>query len=98
MFGTPELAVEVEDGKLKSIKILRGAPCGATWRALEKLIGLNVSEAATRYGLDVQFQCSADPSGWDPIWGKSPIHLAADMHFKALERALKEALSTEDKG
>jgi len=90
-YGTPELKVEIADGRLQSIKVLRGAPCGATWRALEKLIGLEVDEVATRYGLDVQFQCSADSSGWDPLWGKSPIHLAADMHFKALERALKEA-------
>ena len=90
-YGTPELQVEVENGRLKSLKVLRGAPCGATWRALEKLVGMKVSEVATRYGLDVQFQCSADPAGWDPLWGKSPIHLAADMHFKALERALKEA-------
>ena len=69
----------------------RGAPCGATWRALEKLIGMEISEVATRYGLDVQFNCSADPAGWDPLWGKSPIHLAADVHFKALQRALREA-------
>jgi len=92
------VAVEVENGKLKSIKVLRGAPCGATWRALEKLVGMEVSEVATRYGLDVQFQCSADPAGWDPLWGKSPVHLAADMHFKALERALKEAIKAELKG
>ncbi len=98
LFGTPEVAVEVENSKLKSIKVLRGAPCGATWRALEKLIGMDVSEVAARYGLDVQFQCSADPAGWDPLWGKSPVHLAAEMHFKALERALKGALMIGNAG
>ena len=94
-YGTPEFEVEVEDGKLKSIKVLRGAPCGATWRALEKLVGMDVSEVATRYGLDVQFNCSADPAGWDPLWGKSPVHLAADVHFKALQRALKAVQDKE---
>ena len=81
---------------MKSLKVLRGAPCGATWRALEKLIGMEVTEVATRYGLDVQFQCSADPAGWDPLWGKSPIHLAADVHFKALQRALRAAENKND--
>lgn len=57
---------------------------------------MEVDEVATRYGLDVQFQCSADPAGWDPLWGKSPIHLAADVHFKALQRALRAAENKND--
>ena len=69
----------------------RGAPCGATWRALEKLVGMKIEEAATRYGLDVQFNCSADPAGWDPLWGKSPVHLAAEVHHKAFLRAVRGA-------
>jgi hypothetical protein len=52
---------------------------------------MEVEAAATRYGLDVQFNCSADPAGWDPLWGKSPVHLAADVHYKALLRVLREA-------
>ena len=94
-FGTPELKVVTEGGKIKAIEVVRGAPCGASWRALGKLIGLPVTEAATRYGLDVQFNCSADPAGWDPIWGQSPVHLAAEVHFKALQRALRKGEERE---
>ena len=71
--------------------VKRGAPCGATWRALGKLIGLEAEEAAVRLGLDVQLNCSADPAGWDPLWGKSPVHLAADMHYKAMQAAIRRA-------
>jgi hypothetical protein len=39
--------------------------------------------------LDVQFFCVADPSGWDPIHGRSPVHLAGKIHQKALSAALK---------
>ncbi len=78
--------------------MLRGAPCGATWRALAKLKGMEIGEAAVRYGLDVQFNCSADPAGWDPLWGKSPVHLAAEIHHKALLRALEKAAGGDNGG
>jgi hypothetical protein len=48
-----------------------------------------VKEALTRFGLEVQFFCTADPSNWDPLWGKSPVHVAADIHSAALKAALK---------
>jgi hypothetical protein len=68
--------------------VKRGAPCGATWKAAQRIIGLPVKTAFIRIGLDVQFFCSADPAGWDPIYGKSPVHFAGKIHRKALERAV----------
>jgi hypothetical protein len=53
-------------------------------------------EAIVRIGLETQFFCSADPAGWDPIWGKSPVHFAGDVHSAALKRAVKAALDTPD--
>ena len=47
------------------------------------------SISITRIGLETQYVCSADPAGWDPIHGKSPVHLAGDIHRNALIRALK---------
>jgi len=47
-----------------------------------------VDEAITRIGLQTQYFCAADPAGWDPVYGKSPVHLAGDIHRKALIRAL----------
>ena len=90
MFGAPEFELEVKDGKVISIKVLRGAPCGATWTAAEKVTGLPLDEAATRIGLETQFMCSADPSNWDVIYGKSPVHVAGEMHKTALKKSLKK--------
>jgi hypothetical protein len=68
--------------------VLRGAPCGATWALPQRLEGASVERAMTRIGLEAQFFCVADPAGWDPISGRSPVHLAGDLHRAALARAL----------
>jgi thymidylate synthase len=88
-FGTPEFEVAVKDGKIARVTVRRGAPCGATWEAARRIEGCSVEEAPVRIGLDTQFFCTADPSNWDPLWGKSPVHLAADLHRAALVAALK---------
>jgi hypothetical protein len=75
--------------------VKRGAPCGATWKAAQRIIGLSVTKAPIRIGLEVQFFCSADPAGWDPIYGKSPVHFAGKIHAKALEKALSRRLKNE---
>ncbi len=90
-FGQPEYEITVDDGRIASIDVLRGAPCGATWRAAERIIGLPAEQARTRIGLETQFVCVADPAGWDPIGGKSPVHIAGELHKAALVRALKQA-------
>jgi hypothetical protein len=76
------------------VDTLRGAPCGASWKAGQKIVGLPVEEAIVRIGLETQFFCSADPAGWDPLWGKSPVHFAGDVHSAALRRAVKAAIGT----
>jgi hypothetical protein len=88
MFGAPEFDVEVGDGRIAAVKVLRGAPCGATWDAANRVLGLPLAEAVVRIGLETQFFCSADPAGWDPIHGKSPVHFAGEVHMAALKRAL----------
>lgn len=87
-FGAPELEIIAFEGNIKEIKVLRGAPCGATWKACQKILGLPIEDAITRIGLEVQFFCSADPAGWDPIYGKSPVHFAGHVHNAALKKAL----------
>ena len=79
-----------KDGIITAVDVRRGAPCGATWEAARRMQGLRVEDAPVRMGLDTQFFCTADPSNWDPIWGKSPVHLAADLHRAALAAAIKK--------
>lgn len=91
-FGAPEFAVEIKDGMIADVKVIRGAPCGATWEAARRLIGHSAEDATRKIGLDTQFYCSADPAGWDPIYGKSPVHFAGRMHSKALQKAIEKVL------
>ena len=87
-FGFPEYEVEVAGEVIKEIRVLRGAPCGATWEALSDVIGVTVEEALTLLPRLVQYQCSANPSRFDPITGKSPVHYAGYAHRAALNKAI----------
>lgn len=82
--------MEIADGKLAKVNVLRGAPCGATWEAAKRMKGVSVDDAPVRMGLDTQFYCTANPAGWDPIYGKSPVHFAGNVHSKALIKALNK--------
>jgi len=85
----PEFIVTVSKGRIDRIEVVRGAPCKATWEAARRIQGLTVKEAPVRIGLEVQYFCVADPSAWDPISGKSSVHLAGEFHRAALIKALK---------
>ncbi|MBF0257533.1 MAG: hypothetical protein HQK62_01640 [Desulfamplus sp.] len=89
MFGAPEIDLTINNGKVEKADVIRGAPCGATWDAAKKIEGLDAEEAKIRYGLEVQFFCTANPAGWDPISGKSPVHIAADIHGSAFKKSLR---------
>ena len=80
----------MENDRIVSIEVKRGAPCGATWDVLPRVIGLGLHEAVATLAREVQYICYADPSGFDPISGKSPLHYAGDVHAAALKKALAE--------
>jgi hypothetical protein len=84
----PELEAEIREGIIADIKVCRGAPCGATWEAVKRVIGIAAEDAAARIGLVTQFFCTADSANWDPVHGKSPLHYAGELHSRALERAV----------
>ena len=88
LFGAPYVNIEQKSNRIGRIDVIRGAPCGATWHAARKIEGLSTDRALTRFGLEVQFFCTADPASWDPIYSKSPVHMAADVHSAALKRCL----------
>ncbi|MBF0302550.1 MAG: hypothetical protein HQK73_05880 [Desulfamplus sp.] len=91
LFGAPEINLTIKDGKVEKVDVVRGAPCGATWDAAKKIEGLDAEDAKIRYGLEVQFFCTANPAGWDPITGKSPVHIAADIHGAAFNKSMKKS-------
>ncbi len=90
-FGVPEYKVRLDGNRIADISVVRGAPCGATWDALQEYIGCRVDDVLTRLPRQVQYFCCADPSGFDPISGKSPVHFAGYVHIAALKKAIEEA-------
>ncbi len=90
-FGVPEYNVRVNKGKIVEIQVVRGAPCGATWDGLNEYLGCTVDDVLVRLPRQVQYFCSADPSGFDPVSGNSPVHYAGYVHIAALKKAIEEA-------
>lgn len=84
--------MEIENGIITEVRVIRGAPCGASWEAARRLVGTDEDDAARKIGLETQFYCFADPAGWDPIHGKSPVHFAGKVHSRALAKAVEKAL------
>ncbi len=91
-FGTPKFELTLKGGAIEQCRVLRGAPCGATWQAAEQMSGVPVADACRSMGLISQFHCVADSAAWDPISGKSPVHIAAELHEAAMRKALKNSL------
>ena len=91
-FGVPEYEITYDNlGRIAKVEVTHGASCGATWQVIETLLGLTPSAALECVAREVQYLCQADPSNFDPISGKSPVHFAGHIHFHALEKAIHKA-------
>ena len=87
-FGVPEYEVDVRENVITAIRVKRGASCGASWEVIPRLVGLPTAEALACIAREVQYLCAADPSNFDPITGKSALHVAGKVHAAALEKAI----------
>ncbi len=90
LFGAPGLKVEVIDGKVSGVDVLRGAPCGSTQYRAEKLPGTKIGDAKPRAGTLVQIYPCLASRRVDRFFGDAPIHVAGKIAEKALEKALGE--------
>ena len=81
--GRPEYKIEVKNGKVSKVEVIRGAPCGSSFFVADQLIGLDIKEAPSKGGWYTQiYPCRASRG----IKGK--IHTSAEIHKKAVEDAL----------
>jgi hypothetical protein len=90
-FGFPEYRIQLDGNVIVSLEVLRGAPCGASWEVVNKVIGVEIEEAMSLLPREVQYQCTANPGRFDPITGKSPVHYAGYVHQAALKKAIAAA-------
>ncbi len=94
-FGFPEYRVKLDGDRITDLEVLRGAPCGATWDIIERVIGVDVEEAMSLLPREIQYLCTANPGRFDPITGKSPVHYAGYVHRAALKKAVDGARKEE---
>ncbi len=83
-FGRPKLRITTKNGVISNTEVICGAPCGSTWHMAKGLAGANIKDAPGKAGLLVQqYPCRA-------LRGiKGGIHKAAELHKKAVEKALE---------
>lgn len=85
LFGQPVLDIETDNEKITKVDVIRGAPCGSTWHMAEKLVSTNIEDAPSYAGLLIQqYPCRAVRGN------KGGIHESAELHKKAVERALEK--------
>ncbi len=95
-FGFPEFRIELKDNAIAVLEVVKGAPCGATWEILSRVIGVDIDEAMSLLPREIQYLCTANPGRFDPITGKSPVHYAGYVHRAALKKAIKESRLKND--
>jgi len=90
-FGIPEINITVINGIVSKVNVIRCAPCGSTQHMAKGLIGKSIEEAPAYAGLLVQqYPCRA-------VRGTAGgIHKAAQLHKKAVEKALREVIYERD--
>jgi hypothetical protein len=88
-FGAPNLLMEVEEGVVRRVEVLRGAPCGSTWFMAERLLGTRDEKMAERAALLVQIYPCLASRDLEPPFDDAPIHIAARLAMRAVEKALR---------
>lgn len=91
LFGTPKLELVLSRNIIKSVRVIRGAPCGSTWYVAEKLIGSKAEFAESRGATLAQtYPCLASRR-FERILSDAPIHVSARIIAKSISEAMKKA-------
>ena len=91
-FGKPKVEIN-SDERIKTIKVLRDAPCGATSYVAENLEGLDVEDAELEAGNKIHnYPCLASMTT-DPQIGDTILHLAG---YK-MKAAVKESIGFSER-
>jgi hypothetical protein len=89
MFGAPKLEIVISQNIIKSVKVVRGAPCGSTWYVAEKLAGNKVESAERRGAILVQtYPCLASRR-FERVLSDALIHVSAKIISKSISDAIK---------
>jgi hypothetical protein len=99
-FGRPRLRVVADGESIDQIIVERGAACGASWHAAEKLRGTPLSEAVPKGGLiSLHYPCLASMQPTKPKDGvENLMHLSGVIFNEEMEKALQTVVREDDEG
>ncbi len=90
VYGSPLLKIVEENDVVKTVRVLRGAPCGSTMYMAEKLPGTKVEIAGARAAILVQIYPCLASRRIERYFGDAPIHVAGHLVSKAVEQASRK--------
>ncbi len=92
-FGKPSLHVEVAEGKISKVDVLRDAACGCTRYVAENLIGTDVDESIEEAGLlHHHYPCLASMNQ-EPEYLDTLMHVSGNLLKESLKTQIKDHLS-----
>lgn len=90
-FGRPIVEIEIDDGKVKDVKVLRSSPCGSTYFVAQEMIGQDQKDLPIKAGLKLQHYPCRAPKMRLFADDECKKEMAANFHKEAFEKALKQA-------
>ncbi|BDC35860.1 DUF166 domain-containing protein [Candidatus Methanoliparum sp. LAM-1] len=91
LFGIPIFKCKIENGRIVSCKAIKSAPCGASYFVAKNILGCSVEEAPQQAALFAQYYPCRAPRGYNYVANEvEGIHLAGEVHKKAMEDAIKD--------
>ncbi len=92
-FGKPSLHVEVDEGKIVKVDVLRDAACGCTGYVAQHLVGVEVIEALETSGLlHHHYPCLASMNK-EPEYFDTLMHVSGNVLKESLKTQIKDDLS-----
>ncbi|MFX1537948.1 MAG: DUF166 family protein, partial [Promethearchaeota archaeon] len=88
-FGVPVFQIESEKDNRTGIRVIRGAPCGSTWKTLDMLQKNTPDDLIQEMGLKTQYNCFAT-RGITATGSTGKIYLAAKIHAGSLKNAFSQ--------
>jgi len=92
--GKPEIEIKAKDNIIKKVRVIKSAPCGATYFVAHKLIGKSLDEnidgIVAKYWHS--YPCIASMK-MDPELGDTILHKGGYIHYDIVHEALKNSVN-----
>ena len=92
-FGRPKFDIQIEDGHIRRIEVLRDTACGCGLHVAKGLVNVQVDEAVEQAGLlHHHFPCLASMNK-EPDYGDTLMHISGDCLRDAIKQEIRGHLA-----